>query len=170
QSLTLTAKTPRSVVGSPLLQARAHQGKLPRRRHISEYPPSLSHCHSSGLASCQAKARSFDLHSPPDRIDACSHRAGRACSYSGTRTREEHSTSRARRFCALMRSKVCDSIGEPHAALHGCDCRFAVDRLRLEEPAGAQVSDRRGAAFLVSSEEAKHAVRGRHQDGPTKMA
>jgi hypothetical protein len=69
-----------------------------------------------------------------------------------------------------MRSKVCDSIGEPHAALHGCDCRFAVDRLRLEEPAGAQVSDRRGAVFLISSEEAKHAVRGRHQDGPTKMA
>ena len=44
-----------------------------------------------------------------------------------------------------MRSKVCDSIGEPRAALHGCDCRFAVDRLRLEEPAGAQVSNRRGA-------------------------
>ena len=48
-----------------------------------------------------------------------------------------------------MRSKVCDSIGEPHAALHGCDCRFAVDRLRLEESAGAQVQ--RSAWRRVSS-------------------
>ena len=42
----------------------------------------------------------------------------------------EHSTSRARRFCALMDSNVGDSIREPHVALHGCDYRFAPDSCR----------------------------------------
>jgi hypothetical protein len=113
QSLILTATTPRICRRTTLCFKHVRiNGKCPAGVTSRNIPPHRPTAIRQGLSLRQAKASSSTcaLH----LIESTRARIVQGEQDYSEKPHGEHSTSRARRFCALMDSNVGDSIREPH--------------------------------------------------------